>query len=115
MAIPKKRITRAGARQLVQELTSKKYVAQRKREENLEIARARKSVRTVHKRDPGVEHRWETLEELCQQLADAQEADSWKGGGDPEAIPIIEAELELAKLKLRTHIDSMRRYYEGTQ
>jgi hypothetical protein len=58
---------------------------------------------------------WNTLEELCQGLADAQEADSWKGGGDPDAIPIIEAELELAKLKLRTHIDKMRRYYEGDQ
>lgn len=94
----------------------KQTVAQRKRNENLEVARARKSVQTIHKRkDPGVEHRWETLEELCQQLADAQEADSWKGGGDPDAIPVIEAELELAKLKLRTHIDSMRRYYEGDQ
>jgi len=58
---------------------------------------------------------WDTLEELCQRLADAQQEDSWKGGGDPDAIPIIEAELELAKLKLRTHIDKMRRYYEGSQ
>lgn len=66
-------------------------------------------------KDPGDKHRWETLEELIQQLADAQEADSWKGGGDPEYIPVIEAELELAKLKLRTHIDHMRNYYEGTQ
>lgn len=59
--------------------------------------------------------RWATLEELITAFADAQESDSWKGGGDPEYIPVIEAELELAKLKLRTHIDYMRRYYEETQ
>lgn len=99
----------------------KQMVAERKRDENLEVARSRKGQR-LHpserkKRELASKRAddWATLEELCQQLADAQEADSWKGGGDPEAIPVIEAELELAKLKLRTHIDKMRRYYEGAQ
>lgn len=73
-------------------------------------------VRNAHKTvDPGERNDWESLEELIQGLADAQEADSWKGGGDPDEIPVIEMQLNLAKLKLRTHIDKMRRYYEGTQ
>lgn len=87
----------------------------RKRKGQLLHPKERKELELAAKHKRVDDARWDTLEELCQALADAQQADSWKGGGDPDAIPIIEAELELAKMKLRVHIDGMRRYYEGTQ
>jgi hypothetical protein len=58
---------------------------------------------------------WAQLRALIQAYADAQEADSWKGGGDPEEMPLREKELELAQLKLNTHIAQMVRYYEGDE
>jgi hypothetical protein len=49
---------------------------------------------------------------LVAAYADASIADSWKGGGDPSDVPIIEKELELATLKLNRHIDMMEERYE---
>lgn len=37
---------------------------------------------------------------FIEAYADARCADEMKGGGDPDSHPIIEAELELARLKL---------------
>lgn len=102
MATPKKRIKKRKVGTL--NMLTGEYTPVKKKKATL--ADAREIRRSID---------WDTLEELCQQLADAQEADSWKGGGDPEYIPVVEAELELAKLKLRTHIDTMRKRYEETQ
>lgn len=42
----------------------------------------------------------ETLLDLVSTLVAAEVAHSWKGGGDPCDIPVIEAELALARAKL---------------
>lgn len=52
---------------------------------------------------------WQILPDLIAAYAAAVVADSWKGGGDPADYPVIEAELELAKAKLETHIAKLRR------
>lgn len=54
-------------------------------------------------------NKWEQLGTLIAEYAEAYVADSWKGGGDPESIPLIEAQLEVARLKLEEHIRVMRR------
>ena len=38
------------------------------------------------------------LKVAIQELVDAEVADSWKGGGDPADIPIIEAELKACRI-----------------
>lgn len=57
-------------------------------------------------------NKWEQLSTLIQEYADAQEADSWKGGGDPDAIPVVEAQLQLARARLNAHIWTMQRELE---
>jgi len=52
------------------------------------------------------------LSELIKKHVDAQVADSWKGGGDPSDIPIIEAEAELARVKLIAFIERLVREAE---
>lgn len=47
---------------------------------------------------------WEKLRELIAQYAEAYVADSWKGGGDPEAYGEIEARLKLQFALLDAHI-----------
>lgn len=51
---------------------------------------------------------WKQLEQLIKNYTEAVVADSWKGGGDPADIPLIEATLELERLKLERHIDKMK-------
>lgn len=53
--------------------------------------------------------KWERLVSLIQDYADAQEADSWKGGGDPASIPSIEARLVLARAELNEYIEVLQR------
>jgi len=53
--------------------------------------------------------KWARLGALIQAYADAQEADSWKGGGDPSEVPVIEARLQLARAELNAHIGFLRR------
>lgn len=52
---------------------------------------------------------WAKLARLIAEYAEAFAADSWKGGGDPEAIPLIEQELELSRMRLNHHISVMQR------
>lgn len=59
------------------------------------------------------EDRWHALVRMIQEYADAQEADSWKGGSDPEDMPVREAELKLARIQLQRHIEKMRSDLEG--
>lgn len=54
---------------------------------------------------------WTELMQLVREYAEAETADSWKGGGDPVDIPLIEAQLELARVRLEAHVTKMRRYY----
>lgn len=50
-----------------------------------------------------------TLRTLIVEYTNAVVADSWKGGGRAEDHPIIEKELELARLRLEAHINKMER------
>lgn len=58
---------------------------------------------------PAAPNKWETLYHLIGQYTGAAIADSWKGGGDPEDMEIIEIRLKLADAELRHHIDIMKR------
>lgn len=49
-------------------------------------------------------HQARKLRELIRRFADAQEADSWKGGGDPDETPAIERELAEAWDQLSRYI-----------
>ena len=47
------------------------------------------------------------LHNLIHEYTDHAIAESWKGGGDPADIPVLEAQLELARTKLERHIDKV--------
>lgn len=51
---------------------------------------------------------WEVLMALIQEYTEAAIQESWKGGGDPADIPILEAELELSRSKLNRHMEKMQ-------
>lgn len=55
--------------------------------------------------------KWSKLEELIGKYADAVVADSWKGGGDPQDIPLVEAQLLVAKLELERYIELLKQEY----
>lgn len=44
---------------------------------------------------------------LIHDFAKAEVDDSWKGGGDPNDESLIEAELEVATLRLQRYIDKL--------
>jgi hypothetical protein len=50
-----------------------------------------------------------TLRTLIGDFAQAAIAESWKGGGDPAEMPVFEAQLKLAEIKLDSHIKRMER------
>lgn len=52
---------------------------------------------------------WEILRELICEYADACRADEMKGGGDPEAVPEIEACMNYCLARLDVHISRMER------
>jgi hypothetical protein len=47
------------------------------------------------------------LVELIQELVKAEIQDSWKGGGDPLDVPIIEEELREAQENLSNYIEEL--------
>jgi len=51
----------------------------------------------------------DTLVKLIEAYAEVSRADEMKGGGDPDAIPVIAAELELARAKLNAQLEHLRR------
>lgn len=55
---------------------------------------------------------WDTLTALIAQYRDAAIDESWKGGGDPADVEIMEARLILAQAELSGHIQQMRRELE---
>lgn len=55
---------------------------------------------------------WEQLMEYIRQYRDAAINESWKGGGDPADIPVIDKQLELQEALLENHIEKMRREFE---
>ena len=56
--------------------------------------------------------RWSRLFELIEEYAQATAVDAFKGGGDPNSIPVIEAELTLARAKVDEQVAIIRREYE---
>jgi hypothetical protein len=56
---------------------------------------------------------WMRLVKLITDYAVAYADDNMKGGGDPDAIPIIEQELERSRMRLNYHINLMRTKLEG--
>jgi hypothetical protein len=57
-------------------------------------------------------NKFDVLEVLIRNYADACVAESWKGGGDPNDTEVIEARLALARSELNAHINVMRREFE---
>lgn len=53
--------------------------------------------------------KWDTLRRLISEYVDAAIAESWKGGGDPAEMPLLEAREQLAKAQLEVHIHRMER------
>lgn len=49
------------------------------------------------------------LNKLVRDLVQAEVADSWKGGGDPGDIEVIEAELALAKARFSSYVRKLVR------
>lgn len=56
------------------------------------------------------EYRYDKLRVLIREFADAKVADSWKGGGDPADIEVMELNLKLRTALLMAHIEKMERY-----
>lgn len=54
---------------------------------------------------------WGRLAHLIEIYRDAAIADAEKGGGDPSDVPAIEAELQVANIRLNCHIEAMSRSY----
>lgn len=52
--------------------------------------------------------KWKALYALIENYVEARVNDSWKGGTTPADVPVIMAELSLAKVKLERHIETMR-------
>lgn len=61
------------------------------------------------KRATGQRAQWAKLRIRIRDFTSAAIAESWKGGGDPADMPIIDKELELATLKLNLQLDKMER------
>lgn len=69
----------------------------------------KKSPLKIHKAKTGIQDKWDVLRGLILCHVDAAIADSWKGGGDPEEMPILEMEVKIALMRLENHITNMRR------
>lgn len=63
-------------------------------------------------RKPTVASKWEQLIAAIAVYGDACRADEMKGGGDPESLPVIEAQLQLATARVNEIIAVLRREYE---
>jgi cob(I)alamin adenosyltransferase len=61
---------------------------------------------------PVKKDKWQVLVRLIQSYADAQQADSWKGGGDPSEVEVHEARLVLARAELNAWIEQTKRELE---
>ncbi len=49
------------------------------------------------------------LKTLIRQLVQAELADSWKGGGDPDDVPDIEKELIKCKRQIKQYIEHLQK------
>lgn len=63
----------------------------------------------AHKKTPNLPDQLDVLRQLIADYVECARADEIKGGGDPLAIPEIEAELNLARTKLEIHIAKLAR------
>ena len=55
---------------------------------------------------------WDILMTRIVRYRDAAVDESWKGGGDPADVGIMEARLALAWSELTAHIEKMKRDWE---
>lgn len=69
------------------------------------------SVAVARKHKAAKPNPWETLGALIEQYRDAAIGESWKGGGDPADVEIMEARLTLARAELNGHIQQMQREF----
>jgi hypothetical protein len=56
-------------------------------------------------------NRWRQLRYLIDAYSDAAIHDSWKGGGDPSDIEVIELRLKLADAELGAYLTKLEREY----
>ena len=52
------------------------------------------------------------LVRLIQQYAAASVAESWKGGGDPDDIPVLEMRLRLTRAEVNAELARLRRAFD---
>lgn len=64
-----------------------------------------KATRKSKKKAPTVS-RYDVLRSLIYQYAEAHEADSWKGGGDPADVPVADSGCVICSV--RTTIQELR-------
>mgnify|MGYP001256503530 CR=1 FL=1 len=55
---------------------------------------------------------WVELLRRIESYKDAAVAESWKGGGDPADVEVLELNLKLTEAQVRQHLEVMRREYE---
>lgn len=60
----------------------------------------------------GSDRLWAELIHMIDNYAVASIAESWKGGGDPQDVDVLEMRLKLTRLELEAHIAKMRRDLE---
>jgi len=73
------------------------------------MSRKKKPVDGTTLKENARQKAWHTLRELIAEYKEAAIGESWKGGGDPLDIPVLEAQLTLAEMKLHCHIEQMKR------
>jgi hypothetical protein len=61
------------------------------------------------KSKPKINPVYARLSKLIAEYVDAAIAESWKGGGDPAEIEVLEARMNIARLELNVHMEKMQR------
>lgn len=67
-------------------------------------AKAAKATRATMQAD------WLLLGKLIAAYVDAAVAESWKGGGDPDGVEILELRFKIANMELNNHIKRMQEW-----
>lgn len=71
-------------------------------------ARKKKSKAST-KVKPSKSDQWQTLSKLINHYLECGIADSWKGGGDPADMDMIELRFKIAHAELNAHMTRMQR------
>jgi hypothetical protein len=67
--------------------------------------------RKASRQELAVEAQFSGLRSLIKDYTAVAVAESWKGGGDPADVEMLELQLKLAWVKLHAHIEKMQRYW----